>query len=192
MKLVLLGLFLLLGVPLAVYGILGPAALENPSVVMGTIGSVVVLFGMSCVFTIKNILNFFVDFLLVTTGALLLLLAAFAKPLGLFENPEGEEIERRIMGDPKPQDGQTGTTREQHADAPVEQHGEPSLDEILDPEQKPAVSDTPAADKSEPSQTAVQADPKQAAMPAQEKAVTEENDQPKEGLERFAEESGQD
>ena len=191
MKLVLLGLFLLLGVPLAVYGILGPAALENPSVVMGTIGSVVVLFGMSCVFTIKNILNFFVDFLLVTTGALLLLLAAFAKPLGLFENPEGEEIERRIMGDPQPED-QTDTTREQHADASDEQTGEQSLDEILDPEQKPAVSDTPATDKAEPNPAAVQEDPKQAAMPAQEEAVTEENDQPKEGLERFAEESGQD
>lgn len=188
MKLVLLGLFLLLGVPLAVYGILGPAALENPSVVMGTVGSVVVLFGMSCVFTIKNILNFFVDFLLVTTGALLLLLAAFAKPLGLFENPEGQEIERRIMGDPQPED-QTGTTREQHADVPDEQTGEPSLDEILDPEKKPASATTTAEETAEPTPTE---ETRQAAMPVTEGAETEEEALPKEGLERFAEESGQD
>ena len=188
MKLVLLGLFLLVGIPLAVYAVLGPAALESPGVVMGTIGGVVVLFGMSCILTIKNVLNFFVDFLLVTSGAILLLLAVFAKPLGLLDDPEGQDIERRIMGDPK--DEAPAPTNNQHAEA--EQQGQPSLDEILDPEQqsKPTQDERIANEAVEPTVGEGQKqDLKQATMPVEEQ---QSDDESKEGLERFAEESGQD
>lgn len=186
MKLFILGILLLIGFPAAMYLILGPGILENASVVIGTIGVAVVLFAMACLCTIKNVLSFFVDLLLVTVGAFLLLIAAFAKPLGLLDDPEGRAVEERIMG-----------SREQRVPSkPDEPETTPPLDEVLDEMANDGAGKKPTEVKPDVPKPVQNPEDQPATEPVVEPAEQPENvvvpEGEGEGLERFKEESGQD
>ena len=80
-----LGIFVCFGLPLIVLCAMGPEAINDGTVITGMMAVGSVVFLMGCLCTIKNLLSWFFDFLLITFGAMLLLIAAFARPLGLYD-----------------------------------------------------------------------------------------------------------
>ncbi len=184
MKLGILALILLIGFPLGLYLLVGKEAFNDANIVLGMMGVGAALLIMGCLFTVKNILSFFFDFLLITFGACLLLVAAFAKPLGLFDGAEGQGIEQRLLQQKLSQQPAQPAVLDEDQD----------IDHVLNHlEQEPAqpstatvaetVGDAAAGSRAQtPKLPAI----KQAAMPS---AVNHGATQEPEGLEAFAEEA---
>lgn len=85
MKLGILAVVICFGFPIGLFFLMGPEAFNDGVVVTSTMAVGAVIFLMGCLCTIKNLLSWFFDFLLISLGAFLLLIAAFARPLGLYD-----------------------------------------------------------------------------------------------------------
>lgn len=189
MKLAALALLLLFGFPIGLYILLGKEAFSDANIVLGMIGVGAALFVMGCLFTAKNVLSTFFDFLLITFGGFLLLIGAFARPLGLFESEEGQEIEQRIMQHAPP------AQVEKPSPAVAEKDPGQKIDEIvgesIEPAPQPAPVEKPV-EENKPDLVKENPVPPKKDPEAVQKETAVKEEKAKEGLELFAEESGQD
>ncbi len=197
MKLAALALLLLFGFPIGLYILVGKEAFNDANIVLGMLGVGAVLFIMGCLFTAKNVLSTFFDFLLITMGGFLLLIGAFARPLGLFEGEEGQNIEQRIMQQEAPPIKEPAPVQP-IVNNETQPENDPSrtIDEIVGVEPDPERPPQQNAEDAEPEQKEPKPvhKPKQNEKPKPESPVEpdQKDTEPKEGLELFKEESGQE